>query len=161
MLAALGALAAPFVPLRAQRVTAFEAGAGVALALARHTMAGVELGAAYRPRAAGQSRVALAVAAGSEDGRAAMRVQLTAQFLVTPTARRGAGLYGGLGVAFAGRRGAAGGGYLALLIGLESAPGGSAGTRGSGGWYAELGLAGGARVAAGWRGRWFSGRRPG
>lgn len=154
LLAALGALAVPFVPLRAQRVTAFEAGAGVALAVARHTMAGVELGAGYRP--GGQSRVALSVAAGGEDGRAAIRAQLTAQFLVTPAARRGAGLYGGLGVAIAGRRRAPGGGYVALLVGLEAAPGARAG-----GWYAELGLAGGARVAAGWRGRWFSGRRPG
>lgn len=158
MLAALGALAVPCVPLRAQRVTAFEAGGGVALAVARHTMAGVELGAGYRP--GGQSRVALAVAAGREDGRGALRAQLTAQFLVTPTARRGTGLYGGLGVAVAGRRGAPGAGYLALLVGLESAPGGGPGQHG-GGWYAEVGLAGGARVAAGWRGRWFSGRRPG
>ena len=144
------------VPLRAQRLTVFEAGAGMALAVARHTMAGVELGAGYRP--GGQSRVALAVAAGTEDGRAAARAQLTAQFLVTPAARRGTGLYGGLGVAVAGRRGTAGGGYVALLVGLEAAPGGGARR---GGWYAELGLAGGARVAAGWRGRWFSGRRPG
>ena len=154
LLAALGALAAPFVPLRAQRVTGFEAGAGVALAVARHTMAGVEVGAGYRP--GGQSRVALSVAGGSEDGRAAVRAQLTAQFLITPTARRGAGLYGGLGVAIAGRRGAPGRGYLALLVGLEATPGARAG-----GWYTELGLAGGVRVAAGWRGRWFSGRRPG
>jgi len=104
----------------------------------------------YRP--AGQSRVALAVAGGIEDGRAALRAQLTAQFLVTPAARRGAGLYGGLGVAVTGRRGSPGGGYLALLVGLEAAPG-----RRAGGWYAELGLAGGARIAAGWRGRWFPG----
>jgi hypothetical protein len=151
------ALATPVAPLRAQRFTVFEADAGAALVLARHTMAGVEVGAGYRP--GGQSRVALAVGAGSEDGRAAARAQLTAQFLVTPAARRGAGLYGGLGVAVAGRRGAPGGGYLALVVGLEAAPGGG-GTR-RGGWYAELGLAGGARIAAGWRGRWFSGRRPG
>lgn len=124
--------------------------------LARHGLAGVELGAGYRP--GGQSRVALAVGGGTEDGRAAARVQLTAQFLVTPAARRGAGLYGGIGVAVAVRRGAPGGGYLALLLGLEAAPGGGARR---GGWYAELGLAGGARIAAGWRGRWFSGRRPG
>jgi hypothetical protein len=161
-LAALGALsAAPLVvPLSAQRVTVLEAGAGVALVMARHTMAGVEVGAGYRP--GGQSRVALAVAAGNDGGRAAARAQVTAQFLVTPAARRGVGLYGGLGVAVSGRRGSPGGGYLALLVGVEAAPGGGAGAGGGrGGWYAELGLAGGARVAAGWRGRWFSGRRPG
>jgi len=146
-LAALGALTAPVVPLRAQRLSVVEASAGAALAVARHTMAGLEVGAGYRP--GGQSRVALAIAVGREAGRAAARAQLTAQFLVTPAARRGVGLYGGLGVAVAGRRGAHGGGYLALLLGLEAAPGAR-----RGGWYAELGLAGGARVAAGWRGRW-------
>ena len=146
-LAALGALVTPMVSLRAQRLSVAEASAGAALAVARHTMAGVEVGAGYRP--GGQSRVALAVDVGREDGRAAARAQLTAQFLVTPAARRGVGLYGGLGVAVAGRRGAHGGGYLALLLGLEAAPGAL-----RGGWYAELGLAGGARVAAGWRGRW-------
>jgi hypothetical protein len=152
------ALAAPFSPLHAQRVTVVEASAGTALVLARRRMAGVELGAGYRP--GGQSRVALAVDAGTEGGRAAMRAQLTAQFLVTPAARRGAGLYGGLGVAVAGRRGTPGAAYVAVLVGLEAAPGGR-GPAARGGWYAELGLAGGARIAAGWRGRWFSGRRPG
>jgi len=147
VLGALGALAAGVVPLRAQRLTVVEAGAGAALVVARHTMAGVEIGAGYRP--GGQSRVALAVDMGTESGRAAARAQLTAQFLVTPSARSGAGLYGGLGVAVAGRRGAPGSGYLALLVGLEAAPGAR-----RGGWYAELGLAGGARVSAGWRGRW-------
>ena len=83
-------LAAPVLPLRAQRLTIFEAGGGAALVLSRRTMAGVEIGAGYRP--GGQSRVALAVAAGAADGRAALRAQLTAQFLVTPAARRGAGL---------------------------------------------------------------------
>ncbi len=148
MLAAVAALAAVVAPLRAQRLTVVEAGAGAAVAVARHTMAGAEIGAGYRP--GGQTRVALAIDMGTESGRAAARAQLTAQFLVTPSARSGAGLYGGLGVAVAGRRGAPGSGYLALLVGLEAAPGA---TR-RGGWYAELGLAGGARVAAGWRGRW-------
>ena len=149
-LAALGAvfaLLAPVVPLSAQRLSIAEASAGAALVVARHTMTGLEVGAGYRP--GGQSRVALAFDMGREDGRAAARAQLTAQFLVTPAARRGVGLYGGLGVAIAGRRGARGGGYVALLLGLEAAPGAR-----RGGWYAELGLAGGARVAAGWRGRW-------
>ena len=148
----LVALAGPALPLRAQRLTVLEASAGGAVVLARQTMAGAELGVGYRP--AGQSRVALAVAGGIEAGRAALRAQLTAQFLVTPAARRGAGLYGGIGVAVTGRWGSPGGGYLALLVGLEAAPGKRA--RG-GGWYAEVGLAGGARIAAGWRGRWFPG----
>jgi len=147
VLAALGALAAPLAPLGAQRLSVVEAGVGAAVTVARHTTAGVEAGAGYRP--GGQSRVALALGVGTEDGRAAARALLTAQFLVTPAARSGAGLYGGIGVAVAGRRGSPGGGYLALLVGLEAAPGAR-----RGGWYAEVGLAGGARVAAGWRGRW-------
>jgi hypothetical protein len=147
VLAALAALAAPLAPLGAQRLSVVEAGVGAAVTVARHTMAGVEAGAGYRP--GGQSRVALALGVGTEDGRAAARALLTAQFLVTPAARSGAGLYGGIGVAVAGRRGSPGGGYLALLVGLEAAPGAR-----RGGWYAEVGLAGGARVAAGWRGRW-------
>ena len=141
------ALAAPLLPLGAQRLSVMEASAGAAIVVARHTLAGVEIGAGYRP--GGQTRLAFAVDAGSEDGRAAARAQLTAQFLVTPAVRRGAGLYGGIGVAVAGSRGTPGRGYLALLLGLEAAPGAR-----RGGWYAELGLAGGARVAAGWRGRW-------
>jgi hypothetical protein len=144
---ALAALAACAAPLRGQRLSAFEAGAGVAVALARHTFAGAELGAGYRP--GGESRVAFAVAAGTDGGRAAARARITAQFLVTPAARAGAGLYGGLGAAVAARRGSPGRGYLALLVGLERAPGRR------GGWYAELGLGGGALLAAGWRGRWF------
>jgi hypothetical protein len=144
---AVAAGAVPHPPAWGQRLIAFEAGAGASVVAARHTFAGAEVGLAYRP--GGQSRVALAVAAGGAGARAAARVQLTAQFLVTPAARSGAGLYGGIGVAIAGRRGAPGEGYLALLLGLEAAPGRR------GGWYAEAGLAGGVRMAAGWRGRWF------
>jgi len=134
-------------PLSAQRLSAVEAGAGAALTVARHTLAAVEVGAGYRP--GGQSRIAFAFDTGLEDKQMAARAQLTAQFLVTPAARRGTGVYGGIGVAIAGRRGTSGRGYLALLLGLEAAPGRR------GGWYAELGLAGGARIAAGWRSRWF------
>ena len=143
---ATAATIAASAPLSAQRLSAVEAGAGAALTVARHTLSAVEVGAGYRP--GGQSRIAVALDAGSEHGELAARAQLTAQFLVTPAARR-TGVYGGIGVAVAGRRRTAGRGYLALLLGLEAAPGRR------GGWYAELGLAGGARVAAGWRSRWF------
>ena len=141
------ALALPFTSLHAQRLSVVEAGAGAAAVVARHTLAAVELAAGYRP--GGQTRIAFALDAGREDGQAAARAQLTAQFLVTPAARRGTGIYGGLGVAVAGRRRTPGRGYLALLLGLEAAPGRR------GGWYTEVGLAGGARIAAGWRSRWF------
>jgi hypothetical protein len=130
-----------------QRLSAVEAGLGFAAVARRHTLTGAELGLGWRP--GGQTRVALAAAAGTEDGRAAARAQLTAQFLVTPAARGGMGLYGGIGLAVAGRRGTPGDGYLAVVLGLEGAPGRRAG------WYAELGLAGGVRAAAGWRARRF------
>lgn len=146
--AALVALSTPLVPrVWGQRLTAAEGGLGASIVAARRTYAGAELGIAYRP--GGQSRVALVLAAGSERDQAALRAQLTAQFLVTPAARAGAGLYGGLGVALAARRRSPGAGYLALLLGVEGAPGRRSG------WYGELGLAGGVRAAVGWRVRRF------
>jgi hypothetical protein len=144
--AALGTLAGSAQGQR-QRLTATEVGVGAAVALARRTFAGAELGLAYRP--GGQSRVALAVAAGTAEERAAARAQLTMQFLVMPAARTGVGLYAGLGAALSARRGSPGAGFVAVLLGLERAPGLQ------GGWYAELGLGGGVRAAVGWRVRRF------
>lgn len=157
MLLAGAALAALAGRAHGQRLAATEFSAGAAVAVARHTFAGAEVGLAYRPGT--QSRVALAVAAGAAGGRAAARAQLTLQFLVTPAARKGVGLYGGLGAALTARRGSPGAGYIALLVGLEGAPGRR---RGWQNWYGELGLGGGVRAAAGWRLRrfpaWWSGR---
>jgi len=145
--AALGVLAGP---AHGQRLTATEISGGAAAAVARRTFAGAEVGLAYRP--GGQSRVALAVAAGTAAERPAARAQLTLQFLVTPAARTGVGLYAGFGAAHTTRRGSHGAGFLALLVGLEGAPGRR---RGWQNWYAEVGLGGGVRAAAGWRVRWF------
>ena len=64
-------------------------------------------------------------------------------------ARRGPGFYAGVGGAFTAWRGAPGQGFLAVLLGCEVAPGRRQGL------YLELGFAGGLRVAAGWRTRWF------
>ena len=152
--AALGALARP---AGGQRLTATEVGVGAAVAAARQTFAGVEAGLSYRP--GGQSRVALAVAGGTAAGRPAGRAQLTLQFLVTPAARSGVGLYAGLGAALTARQRSAGAGFVAVLVGLEGAPGRR---RGWQNWYLELGLGGGVRAAAGWRVRsfpsWWRGR---
>jgi hypothetical protein len=115
--------------------------------MARETFIGGEVGLARRTSS--ESRVALAVAGGSAANEPALRAQLTLQLLVNPAARTGMGLYGGLGAAFSGRRGTAGEGFVAVLLGLESAPGRPHG------WYAEVGLAGGFRAAAGWRMRRF------
>ena len=144
-------------PAAAQRLTATELGVGAVVSAARRTFVGGELGLGLRP--GGQSRFALAVGAGSEAERAAVRAQATLQFLVTPAARRGVAPYAGLGAAFSARRGSPGQGFVALLIGIEGAPGRRTGWQN---WYVECGLGGGVRAAAGWRLRsfpaWWSGR---
>ena len=137
----------PVLALQSQQLTATELSLGAASALARETFVGGELGLARRTST--ESRVALAVAGGSAAGSAAVHAQLTLQLLVNPAARAALGLYAGLGAAFSGREGSAGQGYVAVLLGLEGTPGRP------NSWYAELGLAGGVRVAAGWRVRWF------
>lgn len=137
----------PILALQSRPLTATELSLGAAAALARETFVGGELGLARRT--SNESRIALALAGGGVAGEAAARAQLTLQLVVNPFARTGVGLYGGLGAAFSARRGKAGQGYVAVLLGVESAPGRQHG------WYAELGLGGGYRAAAGWRVRWF------
>jgi hypothetical protein len=131
----------------AQQLTSNELSVGVATSIARRTFAGAELGFAHRP--SGESRIALAVAAGTVGAHAAARAQLTIQLLVNASARSGAGIYAGVGTAVTARRGAPGQGYVAVLLGLEGAPGRRQG------WFVEGGLAGGVRAAAGWRLRRF------
>ena len=137
----------PLLALQSQQLTATELSLGAASSMARETFIGGELGLARRT--SNESRAALAIAAGSTAGAAAARAQLTLQLLVNPAARTGVGVYGGLGGAFSGRRGSAGQGFVAVVLGVEGAPG----QRSS--WYAEVGLAGGFRAAVGWRARWF------
>jgi hypothetical protein len=139
----------PILALQSQQLTATELSLGAASALAHHTFIGGELGLARRT--GNETRVALAVAAGSAASEPAMRAQLTLQLLVNPAARSGLGVYGGLGAAFAGRRGATGEGLVVVMLGLERTPGSPSG------WYIEGGFAGGVRAAAGWRMRRFPG----
>ena len=96
-----------------------------------------------------RTRLALTAAVGSADGEFVARGELLGHFLLSPVSR-GPGVYAGGGIA--GVAGAGEEGFLVLLIGVESAPGGASG------WYLEGGLGGGARVAAGWRWRWFRGQ---
>ena len=137
----------PVLALQSQQLTATELSLGGAAVMARHTFAGAELGLARRPSA--DTRIALALAGGTELGRAAGRAQLTLQVLVNALARSGPGLYAGIGGAFAARRAAPGQGRLAVVLGFEGAPA----RRHA--WYLEVGFAGGVRAAAGWRLRWF------
>jgi hypothetical protein len=92
-----------------------------------------------------RTRVSAALAAGVSDGDAAWRGELLAHFLLNPTRRSGAGLYGAGGIAVAG--GPVDQGYVVLTLGIESRPGSPSG------WFAEAGIGGGARLALGYRWR--------
>ena len=137
----------PVLALQSQPLTASELSLGAASLVARQTFAGAELGFARRPSA--DMRLAFAAAGGAEAGRAAARAQLTVQMLVNSLARTGAGIYGGVGGAFAARERTPGRTYLAVVLGVEAKPGRRHG------WYLELGFAGGVRAAAGWRLRFY------
>jgi len=92
-----------------------------------------------------RTRIALTIAAGSAGSEFVARGELLGHFLLSPTTR-GVGVYAGGGIA--GVVGPGEEGYLVLLVGAESAPGGRSG------WAVEGGLGGGARVAVGYRWRW-------
>jgi hypothetical protein len=140
-------LVLPLLALQSQTLTANELSLGGAMVFLDHPFAGAELGFAHRPSS--ESRIALAVAGGAANGDAAVRAQVTIQLLINPLARSGTGVYAGLGAAFAGQDGVPGQGFLAVLVGVEAAPGGRKA------WYAELGFCGGVRAAVGWRLRKF------
>lgn len=92
-------------------------------------------------------RLAATASVGSADGSTAWRGELLGHFLLNPGSRRAPGAYAGGGVAVAGpdERG-----YVVILVGLESTPGGRSG------WAVEAGLGGGFRASVGWRWRSFS-----
>jgi hypothetical protein len=129
-------------------VTVTEVQSGASGIVANRSFAGVELGLARRSE--GQRRERVTVAVGDAGGEAALRVSGTIQFVLKPAARAGTSPYAGVGLAFAGARHAHGAGYLGVLLGLEAAPGRPRG------WYVELGVEGGLRVATGIRWRRFS-----
>jgi hypothetical protein len=130
-----------------RRLTAWEAGVGGLAALAAASFFGGALGAAYRP--GGQTRAAVTLAGGALEDRAAVRAEVTAQFVLMPWARGGISPYAGLGLAWQSAERVRGAAYLMGLVGVESAAGRRFG------WYAEAGVGGGARVAAGVRWRRF------
>jgi len=130
-------------------LTATEAGVGgVAVFAARDFVGG---GVGVGRRVSAQTRVAVFGAGGTFATQPAGRLEATVQFLLTPAARAGAGLYGGTGFAVETARDRHGVAYLVAVIGAEAAPGRRAG------WYLELGLGGGVRGAVGWRWRRFPG----
>ena len=92
-----------------------------------------------------RTRISASAAAGVSSGEAAWRGELLAHFLLSPTRRRGVGVYGAGGVAVVG--GPVDEGYVVLTLGIEARPGARSG------WFLEAGIGGGARVAAGLRWR--------
>lgn len=146
------AIAAGAPGASAQRVAVTEFQAGGSGVVATSDFWGGEMGIARRP--GGQLRQAVTLALGDAGGALGVRVRGAAQFVLKPAIRHGISPYAGVGLAFAASEGAQAAGYLAVMAGVEAAPGG---TRG---WYMEMGLEGGARVAAGVRWRRFSPRKP-
>lgn len=144
-LAALWCLAA--APAAGQQLTATEASAGALATLSARPFWGAA--AALGRRLDNQTRVVGAGAAGMLGGNGAVRLEGQVQLIVNPSGRGGAGLYAGAGLAWQGALGVRGGGYVTALLGLESAPGARRG------WYAEVGLGGGVRLAVGARWRRF------
>jgi len=147
VVAATGLAAGMAVPVRAQAVRATEIGVGATVILAHRGFWGPEVGAAQR--AGGQGRFAFTAACGDYQRALGVRLEATAQFLLRPGERSGLGPYGGLGLAFVGSEGARGASYLTALLGVDQGAGARAG------WYAELGLGGGVRLALGRRFRRF------
>jgi hypothetical protein len=106
---------------------------------------GAGLGGALR--SGGRARVALTLHVGDLEGAVAGRGELIASYHLNPFRRRGVTPYAGGGVTV----GVADDDvfeYVVLLIGVETTPGRRTG------WYAEVGLAGGVRIAVGFRVRW-------
>jgi hypothetical protein len=135
------------VPARAQQLTATEISAGVLGAVSSRDFWGAAVGLGRRLD--NQSRVTGVVAVGALATDPAVRLEVAAQLIVNPSGRGGAGLYAGAGLAWQGAVGVHGGGYITALLGLESAPGARRG------WFAEVGLGGGVRLALGLRWRRF------
>jgi len=101
-------------------------------------------GVGFGIRSAGRARLALAVNAGDRSGAFAGQGELVATYHLNAYQRHGVSLYGGGGVTV-GATDAGAFEYLVLLVGIETTPGRRTG------WFAELGVAGGVRVSAGFR----------
>ncbi len=95
-------------------------------------------------RTSGRLRASAAVSVGDAEGRLAIRPEAVVTFLLNPYKAGGVTPYagGGLAAVFASGGGAE---YLILVIGMETNPGRASG------FFAEGGVGGGVRLAAGWR----------
>jgi len=137
-------LALGAAPLAAQGGTVREAGFEAVATAADPAVYTAGVTASMRPSS--RTRIALYAGGGvTGDGNGVGRAELLGHFLLSPRSMH-TGVYAGGGLAGVFASGAANG-YLVLLVGLESRPGGR------GGWFVEAGLGGGARFAAGYRWR--------
>ena len=131
-------------PLSGQAGTVREAGLEAVATAADPAVYTAGLTASVRPSA--RARIALYAGGGfTGEGDGVGRAEVVGHFLLNPRSMR-PGLYAGGGLAGVFASGAADG-YLVLLVGIESRPGGR------GGWFVEAGIGGGARLAAGYRWR--------
>ncbi|MGH7528322.1 MAG: hypothetical protein ACREMX_16635 [Gemmatimonadales bacterium] len=94
-----------------------------------------------------RTRISAAAGAGGSDGEAAWRGELLLHFLLNPAAQGRPGAYLAGGIAAVG--GPVERGYLVVTLGFEANPGSASG------WFVEAGVGGGARLAGGYRWRWF------
>jgi hypothetical protein len=139
--AALGvALAGAAQPLAAQGT--FEVQAQGIATVTGSEFYGGGLGAAYRT--AGRTRVGLTLSAGSAEQVFAGRGELLLSYHLNPYKRHGVAPYAGAGIAVTltsdeSRE------YILLVLGVETNPGGRTGL------FAEVGVAGGLRFAAGFQ----------
>jgi hypothetical protein len=99
-------------------------------------------------RTSTRTRVSASAGLGISRRDPAWRGELLIHLLMSPTARRGIGVYAAGGVAAVG--GPVERGYIVLTLGAEQHPGRRTG------WFAEAGIGGGARLALGYRWRWSS-----
>ena len=122
-----------------------EAGASAFLTTAQATTAGLLVHVGLRPGGTAPRLVA-ALGGGMADGEAVGRGELVAHLIVPHPAGTRVAFY--LGGGIAGVTGPDGSGWLVVLAGVETNPGGA------NGFAVEGGVGGGARISAGWRRRW-------
>lgn len=138
----------PLPVVRAQRALELQIHGLATLADERFLGGGIGLAM----RTNGRMRVGAFASGGKYDGRTALRPELTAYFHLNPFKRSGVSPYVGGGVA-AVLTSDESVEYLVGSIGLEWKPGSSSG------WFMEVGIGGGVRVAAGIQLRHRSRRR--
>ena len=139
----VGLVVAGVGPLPAQTAGEFQVQA-VGVARADPFVGG---GVGFALRSPRRTRLGMGAAVGAVEGAVAARGDLLLSYHLLPNRRRGVTPYagGGLSVLLVGGRADP---YLMLVAGVEAAPGARRG------WFLEGGIAGGVRVAAGWRFRW-------